>query len=153
MLRVQDVMSNSVQTIGPESPAEAAWERMRTRGIHHLVVTKDSRILGLLSDRDVGGARGVTLRKGRSVADLMTAAPLTVKPDTPVRKAANLMRGRSIGSLIVTDAKGRLTGIVTVADLLELLGRGISRPVVASTRWTLHHRSPHRKTHGSAPRW
>ena len=50
----------------------------------------------------------------------MTPYVVTVKPDTSVYRAANLMRGQSIGSLIVVD-RGRAVGIVTVADLLERL--------------------------------
>jgi CBS domain-containing protein len=73
----------------------------------------------------------------------MTEAVVTVPPTTPVRKAANLMRGRSIGCLVVSVA-GRAVGIITVADLLELIGRGIERPVATTTRWTLKHRAPHR---------
>jgi CBS domain-containing protein len=33
------------------------------------------------------------------------------------------MKGRSIGSLVVTSANGKLAGIVTVSDLLSLLAR------------------------------
>jgi CBS domain-containing protein len=153
MLRVQDVMTAAVHTVEPESPAEAAWQRMRAERIHHLVVRKGSRILGVLSDRDAGGPRGTRVREGRTAGELMSTALVTVRPDTPVRKAANLMRGRSIGSLVVSGPKGQLVGIVTVSDLLELLGRGVERPVVTSTRWTLNHRAPHRKTRPAAQRW
>jgi CBS domain-containing protein len=49
------------------------------------------------------------------------------------------MRGRTIGSLPVVE-KGRLAGIVTVTDLLDLIGRGVERPVEKGKRWTLKHR-------------
>ena len=153
MIRVQDVMTDAVEVVAADSSAERAFDRMRARRIHHLVVTDEGRVVGVFSDRDAGGPRGAALRQGRTVAELMTPAPVTVVPGTPIRKAANVMRGRAIGSLVVTDRNGRLKGIVTVADLLELLGRGIARPVAASTRWTLNHRAPHRKAHSSAPRW
>jgi CBS domain-containing protein len=153
VLRVQDVMTTRVQAVGPNLPAETAWQQMRAKHLHHLVVTNGAEVVGLFSDRDAGGARGARVREGRLVGDLMTTSPVTVLPDTPVRRAANLMRGRSIGSLVVTDDKGRVKGIVTVTDLLELLGRGVERPVVTTTRWTLNHRSPHRKTRSAATRW
>ncbi len=153
MVRVQDVMTEAVEVVAVDTSAEQAFDRMRARRIHHLVVTDGGRVVGVFSHRDAGGGRGAALRQGRTVGELMTPAPVTVQPDTPIRKAANLMRGRAIGSLVVTDRIGRLKGIVTVADLLELLGRGIARPVVASTRWTLNHRAPHRKLHGGSPRW
>jgi CBS domain-containing protein len=70
-----------------------------------------------------------------------------------VRRAANLMRGRSVGSLIVMDKKGRLAGIVTVADLLDAIGRGVERPVVATKRPPLSHRVPHRKRHLATGVW
>jgi CBS domain-containing protein len=82
----------------------------------------------------------------------MTADVVSVPPTTPVRKAANLMRGRSIGCLVVSVAE-RAVGIITVADLLELIGRGTERPVAATTRWTLKHRTPHRPRSRAAGVW
>ena len=151
-MRVQDVMTEGVQTISPASAAEDAWNLMRTRRIHHLVVSRGSRIVGVLSDRDAGGRHGAPVRQNRLVADLMTAPAVTVPPGTTVRKAANLMRGRSIGCLVVADA-GRVIGIVTVADLLELVGRGLDRPAATSKRWTLRHRVPHRKANRPTGVW
>lgn len=153
MVRVQDVMTLRVETVGPEMPAQTAWQRMQMEGMHHLVVMREQQVVGLFSDRDAGSRRGTALRKGRTVGELMTAKPLTIRPDTPVRKAANLMRGRSIGSLVVTDAGGRLVGIVTVSDLLELLGRGVDHPVAVTHRWTLKHRAPHKKRHRATGAW
>jgi acetoin utilization protein AcuB len=126
---------------------------MRTKRIHHLVVTKGSRIVGILSDRDAGGRQGTAVRQNRTVADLMTTPTVTVPPETTVRKAANLMRGRSIGCLVVADDARRIVGIVTVSDLLELLGRGLDRHAAAGKRWTLKHRVPHRHTSRAAGVW
>jgi acetoin utilization protein AcuB len=153
MLRVQDLMTQPVETVRAGTPADEAWARMHAKGIHHLVVITAAGVVGVISDRDAGGRRGSALRRGRTVADLMSRSPVCVTPDTPVRKAANVLRGRSIGSLVVTDDRGRLVGIVTAADLLELLGRGIERPVLERRRWTLKHRVPHRKRHQAAGAW
>ena len=57
-MRVQDVMTSRVHTVSPGIAAEDAWNRMRMRRIHHLVVTQASAIVGLLSERDLGGAKG-----------------------------------------------------------------------------------------------
>jgi CBS domain-containing protein len=143
-MRVQDVMTSGLQTISPATSADDAWSLMRARRIHHLVVTEGARVVGILSDRDAGGPRGAALRKNRTVRELMTDRVVTVQPTTPVRRAANVMRGRSIGCLVVADGR-RTMGIVTVADLLDLLGRGIERPVTSTTRRILQHRVPHRK--------
>jgi CBS domain-containing protein len=143
-MRVQDVMTEGVQTVSPGTAAEDAWALMRQKGIHHLIVTRGARPVGVLSDRDAGGLRGRPLRAGRTVSELMTEPVITVPRTTPVKRAANLMRGHSIGCLVVTDA-GKVVGIATVSDLLELIGRGLERPVETAKRWTLKHRAPHRK--------
>jgi CBS domain-containing protein len=147
VMRVQDVMTESVKTISPTASADDAVNVMRFNGIHHLVVTSGQQVVGVLSDRDAGGRRGASLRMNCTVADLMTAPAVTVEPTTTVRQAANVMRGRSIGCLVVAKS-GRAIGIVTVSDLLELVGRGFDRGVVTSKRRTLNHRTPHRKSKG-----
>jgi hypothetical protein len=71
-VRVEDVMTKGVKTIAPTIAAEDAWNVMRLNRIHHLVVTKANRVVGVLSDRDAGGRRGAAVRENRTVADLMT---------------------------------------------------------------------------------
>jgi CBS domain-containing protein len=151
-MRVKDVMTKEVARISPSATADEAWRLMRERRIHHLVVTDGRRVVGVVSERDAGGRMGSTVRQNRRVGDLMTAPAVTVESDATIRKAANLMRGRSIGSLVVLD-NDRSVGIITVSDLLELVGRGIDRGAATTTRWTLRHRAPHRKTTRAPRAW
>jgi acetoin utilization protein AcuB len=148
-MRVQDVMTRNVKTIAPTARAEDAWNLMRLHGIHHLVVSSENRVVGVLSERDAGGRRGAAVRMTHSVADLMTTPAVTVEPTATVRQAANLMRGRSIGCVVAVQS-GHVVGIVTVSDLLELVGRGIDRGATTRTRWTLKHQVPHRKSKARA---
>jgi acetoin utilization protein AcuB len=152
MMRVQDLMTKDVQSVSPGTPADEAWNLMRTNRIHHLVVTEGRRVVGVLSDRDAGGLRGLAVRRNRTVAELMSGHVVTIPPTTPIRKAANLMRGRTIGCLVVTSGT-RIVGIVTVSDLLQLLGQGADRAAVTTARWTLKHRAPHRKRHRAEGAW
>ena len=126
-MRVFEVMTGEVKTIKPGVSASEARDRMRQQGIHHLVVTDGAAPVGILTDRDLGGARMSRATGTIAVSELMTRPVVTVPATTLVTKAANLMRGRSIGSLVVTSDKGRVVGIVTVSDLLDLIGRGAGR--------------------------
>lgn len=143
-MRLSDVMNVPVRTARQHETAEEAWNRMKLYRVHHLVVVDArERIVGLLSDRDLGGPRGAPVREGRVVADLMTRRVVTAGPEDTVRATANLFRGRRISCLPVLR-DGRLAGIVTVTDLLELIGRGAERPVARTKRWTLRHRGRRR---------
>lgn len=123
-------MSAGVVAVSPEESAKAALTRMRQHGIRHLVVVDRSRVVGIVSERDLGGHKGAQLRRTRTVRDLMTPGRLvSASPATTLRQAANLMRGHTIGCLLVVE-KGKLVGLVTTTDLLDQLGRGATRPTV-----------------------
>ena len=72
---------------------------------------------------------------------------VTIDHEETLKRAANVMRGRTIGCLPVTD-RGKLVGILTTSDLLNLVGQGGDRPR-HEARATLSHRVPHRKMHES----
>ena len=132
-MRLKEIMTDRVITIGPDASAEAAWSRMQRDRIRHLVVVEGRRLVGVISERDLGGPAGDDVRRGRHVHDLMARKIATARPDTTLRKAANLMRGRLIGSLPVLR-NGRVVGIVTATDVLDPLGRGFPRPPTAAMR-------------------
>jgi CBS domain-containing protein len=142
-MRAKEVMTKGVATVSPTLTADEAWQTMRAQQIHHLLVGSLAKPVGILSARDLGGRGGAGLRKGRTVGDLMEPDIVTVDEAEPVRRIANVMRGRSIGCVLVTSGH-RVAGIITVSDLLELIGRGSDRPMKLTERQALHNRVPHR---------
>lgn len=140
-MRVHDIMSTPVHTIGANESATAAWETMRFRQTRHLVVTgEEGRVIGVISASDLGGKSGDAVRARRRVGDLMTEKLVIAHPETTIREAANLMRGHAVNCLPVFNGRDRLKGIVTVVDLLELIGRGEQRPMEAAPRPVLKNR-------------
>lgn len=133
-MRVYEVMTKAVETVKPAVRASEAKNRMRQKNIHHLIVTQGDELKGVVSERDLGGPKLPKSLGDWTVEDLMTTPVVTVTSRTPVRRAASLMKGRSIGSLVVTSANGKVAGIVTVSDLLELLARQPEREVAKERR-------------------
>jgi CBS domain-containing protein len=142
-MRVQDVMTRRVETVSAEESAEKALQRMRVKQIHHFVVTLGRKVVGVVSSRDLE-ALG-SFRQVQLVEEVMTSPAVTATPEMTLRQAANLLRGRIIGCLPVME-KGRLVGILTIADLLEMLGRGVDRPTAKDKRWVMKGRGPRRKS-------
>lgn len=139
-MRVQDIMTTSVRSIPPSLDTAAARHTMRSARVRHLVVIEDGRVIGILSQRDLGGTREESLPAG-TVQDVMRSHVVVAAPETTIRAAANLLRGHNIGCLPVVDGK-KLVGIVTTSDLLVLVGQGAEKPIERSAAWTLKGRGP-----------
>jgi acetoin utilization protein AcuB len=137
-IRLADVMSTEVATISADATAQAAWDLMRSNRIRHLVVLapRSREIVGVVSERDLGGRLAEERRPGVPVEEVMSPQLVTAKPTTGIREAANLLRGYVVGCLPVVE-EGKLVGIVTISDLLDLLGRGAERPLARAGRPTL----------------
>lgn len=145
-MRVQEVMTDNVRTVSPAMPAEQARSLMKTAKIHHLVVVDGRRIVGVLSDRDTNASRD-----GRTVGEVMTKRVATIEQDATIRRAANVMQGRTIGCLPVVR-NDRLVGIVTTADLLRVVGGAADRPG-RQDRHTLNYKTAHRGKKASTGLW
>jgi len=65
-------------------------------------------------------------------ADIMTAHPITVRPDSSVVEAVRLMLQHRFSGLPVVDAAGRVVGVVTEGDLLRRTETGTQRQ---RSRW------------------
>lgn len=144
-MRVQDIMSTDVKVISASAAVSEARATMKANRIRHLIVQDGKNIVGVVSDRDIGIRSGDGER--RRIDEVMTTGVVTAAPDTTIRRAANLFRGRSIGCLPVVGQRGLPIGIVTTTDLLDLIGRGSERPSARAERRVLSSRGPR----GSGP--
>jgi acetoin utilization protein AcuB len=121
-MKLRELMRGPVLTARPAQPAEEAFERMRARGVRHLVVLRGREVVGILSERDLGGERGRNVRLGQAVGELMSGCPIVAEADLEVARAAAILRRRRLGCLPVLEG-GKLVGIVTRSDLVGLLHR------------------------------
>jgi acetoin utilization protein AcuB len=119
-MRVDQIMTRDVRAITPDVSAERAWQFMQEERIRHLVVMDGDEVVGIVSDRDLGGSHGALARRDRSVREMMTPHPLALEPSADVRDVAKLLRDLVIGCFPVVDGKD-LVGIVTTTDLLDVV--------------------------------
>jgi CBS domain-containing protein len=61
--------------------------------------------------------------RGTVASDLMTSPPITVAAHTTLGEAARLMHERNVRRLVVVDERGRIAGIVSRSDLLQVFLR------------------------------
>jgi acetoin utilization protein AcuB len=132
---VRDVMQTKLMTVTPETTLPQAMRLAAERRIRHLPVVDQGELLGMVSDRDLKQAMAspatsleahelTYLLSRLTVAEIMTKTLITVDPLRPVEEAARLMLQEKISALPVMDA-GRLVGLVTETDVLDLLVRAL----------------------------
>lgn len=151
-MKVSEIMSVGVQSVRPGTPLATARARMRAKKIHHLLVMEEAEIRGVLSVRDLTPRGRVGSAPKLTVAEAMSTRVVTVAPETSVRRASNMMRGHSIGCVIVVDA-GVPVGIVTLADMMALVAEPRRHRADRHTPPDLHFLVPHRKQHRSGLAW
>ncbi|GIW41937.1 MAG: hypothetical protein KatS3mg076_2514 [Candidatus Binatia bacterium] len=124
---VREFMSAKLVTIGPEESAESARKLMSRHRIRHLVVTDKDLFLGVLSERDLFGARS----EAATVREILPASQPTVSPETPLEDAAALMARLRLDAIGVTEGR-RPVGILTSTDALRALAElaGAGQPSV-----------------------
>lgn len=118
---VADVMTGKVATLSPHHTFDDAVSLMNDRHFRHCVVIDGQRkIAGVISDRDIlrALARNPNSRS-KSVEQIMTRNPITVKRATPIVDAVSKMVAKRINCLPVVDEEGTVCGIVTSTDLLK----------------------------------
>jgi IMP dehydrogenase len=101
-------------TVHPEQPISEALAVMRRARISGLPVTRDGRLVGILTNRDLRFER----RLDRPVSEVMTKDNLvTARPGVTLEEAKNILHEHRIEKLLVVDDRQRLIGLITVKDI------------------------------------
>jgi CBS domain-containing protein len=117
-MKVQDVMTRSVECAGPDATLQEVACRMRDLNVGTIPVTDGSGLLGIVTDRDLA-IRALASGKAPDtpVRLAMTANVICCKVDDDVKDAAQLMKEHQVRRLVVTDQTRQVAGIVSLGDL------------------------------------
>jgi CBS domain-containing protein len=133
-LSVRDIMTSPAIVITPDTTVSVANSLMREKGIRHLPVVENGRLVGIISRGDLREASFSAavnadtyelhfMLNRVTVGRLMTRKVHTVTPDAPIVHVAEMMTEHKIAGLPVVDESGAVIGIVTESDLLKMLAR------------------------------
>jgi CBS domain-containing protein len=164
-MRVSELMTEKVLTIGPEAPIKDVAKVLVANGISGLPVCDiEGRVLGVVSEGDIlykehdpreghlGGPLGWIIdgtpnytgyikAEALTARKAMTSPAITIPPYEPVAEAARIMCERHVNRLPVVKDE-HLLGIVTRADLVRAfirtdaeIEREIRKDVLERTMW------------------
>ncbi len=123
IMPVEEFTTPNPVTATEDMPIDELRQMMQEFGVRHLPIVRGSRVVGIVSDRDVRVVQGLSLEHSIQVraGDIMAGDPVTVTAGTPLDEVAYTMSDRKIGSVIVYEDSGEFLGIFTVTDALNAL--------------------------------
>lgn len=122
---IGEICTKPALTVAPDTTVQEAAHRMATRNVGALVVVDaERRPRGVVTDRDIAVK---VVAAGRDpavvrVAQLVQRRAVVIAGDAGVFDAVRLMSRRGVRRLPVVDGGGKLLGIISLDDLLILLG-------------------------------
>lgn len=150
-MKVREFCSPQVVTAEPAMSLREAALLMRNKHVGALVVVekKDgiTKPVGILTDRDivvaaiaVPGARPEGIR----VVDAMSTQLALAREDEGVYEAVRCMSEHGVRRLPVVGPDGALTGMLTLDDVMRVLGTELAQ-LAEALRWGRMHESGKRK--------
>jgi len=118
--QIRDLMTTNVVTLDAQSPVSEAARKMRDAGVGDVLVTKDGRPCGIVTDRDI------VVRclaedqdpKQAKLESLCSSDLVTIGPDVPEHEAVELMKQKAIRRIPVMHGD-QVVGIVSIGDLAQ----------------------------------
>jgi len=112
MQSVSELMTAApLVTVRPDATVAEAARVIADHGVSHLLVTLRDKLVGVVCICDLDAAP-----QSASVAEHMSARPLTVEPDATAAATAERMRSSGVSCMPVV-LRGALEGVVTLSDL------------------------------------
>lgn len=118
-MRVHEIMTPKVETVAPETSLDRVAQKMAQMNIGCVPVSKDGRLLGVVTDRDiacrvVGAGKNPAATK---VQEAMSKDVAIVSDQAEIGEAAKLMAARHVSRLPVLNKDSEIVGILSIADI------------------------------------
>lgn len=120
MPMVAQHMSRNLLGVDPSQPLTAVAQQMVERNLGAVIVLEGSRLVGIMTERDLMRAVARGLHDDAIVADYMTRDPETIVPGDTTEHAAVLMIHGGFRHLPVVE-NGEVVGILSIRDLMRIV--------------------------------
>lgn len=140
-MQVTEIMAGAVQIVEPDDDLATAARIMRDFDIGCLLVGSDSRVVGIVTDRDlvIRGLAAGPEAATTSVAEVMTRDPMFCSVNDTVRQAAMIMEHNQVRRLPVLNADRTMAGIVSLGDICTHSPRTLAGELIEEVSRPTHH--------------
>jgi CBS domain-containing protein len=127
-MKVKDVMHKGTTCVEPSTLVSEIAKRMRESDVGAIPVKADSRLVGIVTDRDIvcrAFADSGNLAK-MAAQDVMTKDVVCCSPDDDIEVAIETMEARRIRRLPVTDSHKTMIGMLSLGDISHKVSKELS---------------------------
>ena len=117
MQKVSDIMTRGIRTMAPSDTITAAAQAMRELDVGSLPVCDGTKMLGMVTDRDIVVRAVAQERMNAPLSEVMSEGLLYCNEDDSVEAAFESMSKQQVRRLPVVDNNKKLVGIVSLGDL------------------------------------
>lgn len=133
-MNLAELFRSDVVTVSPDDPIAKAAGEMDENNVGAVVVIRDRKVVGILTDRDIALALAVNGGTPQTpVSEVMTRDVVTIWEDQGVFNATQYMQGHQVRRLPVINRDNELVGMVTLDDLVALLATELRNVSAAIT--------------------
>ncbi|MEI9902169.1 MAG: CBS domain-containing protein [Hyphomicrobium sp.] len=138
-MKVRDLMHKGVEIMAPDTPITKLAKTMREKDIGAIPVGSHGKLVGIVTDRDIA-VRAVA--NGRDLdhttaQDIMTKGVVCCRDSDKLRDVVEVMEGKQIRRVPVTDENEHVVGIVSLGDISKAASDKISGEVLQAV--AAHH--------------
>ena len=124
-MSLKPLMSKEITSLPSTATVLDAAKFMTDMNVGSVIIMKDDIPSGILTDRDIVAkvlAQGKDPRN-MGIGEIMRVPVVTISEDRDIIDATKLMANHAIRRLPVVDTSGKLVGVISLDDVLILLGQ------------------------------
>jgi len=130
--KIKHILTTDVVSVHVKQKLSDVNEIFRENMIHHIPVLDGKHPIGIISTKDIlklifnidtqdERMIDAIMDHNFTIKDVMTKDLITLPISSTIKDVANVLRFSSIHSIIITNKKGEMEGIVTSTDLIQYL--------------------------------
>lgn len=148
-MKIKEIMKSPVICVDPENTVKSVAQILAQKKIHGVPVVEETQVVGMITETDffvkdtfvyipsyidflTKTALGQSFEEKQSkkidrilkskARDIMSFPCITVSPDDSLEKAFKIFKKTQFSALPVVNKKNNAVGIITVSDIIQLIG-------------------------------